>query len=229
MPPPITSAVSLPTVQAVFSLLAGAYQCAALSKRAPEEFAVPASLLLRTGIAHTDLGALLDGGYIAYRVGTGIAQEGPTARPDGCNPWVAHAEIVLTAKGSAEMAGLVAHDAAASLPRWSAAERMLSLHGQPIKHFERCARIQTTVLDEFERLCWPTFIGNPLGAKGDARTRRCLENAVKSLNRRLLRPSIRFVLSADGDSVGWHLVPGAAAQYTDNAPECYAAVVLQSS
>jgi hypothetical protein len=193
-------------------LLAGPYACAELLERAPEDFAVPTDLVRQTGISEAQLVALLDAGIVRHETAAGSRPPARAQRGDAAHLWAPRSRYTLTPRGMVVSAGLDrdgnghAEPISPDVPHWSARDRELTVRGEVVKRFLRFAPDQQPVLDALERLGWPAFLHNPFAAEGETRARRRLVNAVKCLNRRMVRPLIRFVLSANRDNVGWRLL-----------------------
>ena len=87
-------------------------------------------------------------------------------------------------------------------PRWDREARELTWGGMLVREVKRPhhAKNIVAILDAFERAGWPPRIDDPLRRhSSDERRRRDVE----SLNKRLLRPAMRFACDGTGTGFLW--------------------------
>jgi hypothetical protein len=184
-----------PGLRALLSLLVGAYRCAGLLGRPPQDFPCRWAQLRRTGVEEEVVRDLVAGGQLEVR---------PPAEAGGLeHPWDPRTRLVLTS-GGAELAFRVLEEAhpewaeGGPRPRWDARTREVWFRSRLVKRLRRTAPNQECVLAAFEETGWPRRMDDPLPRGADR-----LRETVKSLNRGQLWPALRFTIEADGQGLRW--------------------------
>jgi hypothetical protein len=197
----------------------GCHRAAELKGCAVEEMAVDRAFLVSRGVRDAQMQALIAGGYVERRAAptrAGGDQPGDPARvPRTCfvltpaGLGLAGSLVQATGNGGSAPAEGAAYSRrsgeSVGRPEWVASARELRYGGSVVKRFRRMASIQQRILDAFEELAWPEWIDDPLPRDRYVKTKDRLREAVKSLNRRRIRPLIQFHVDVSESRVYWRV------------------------
>ncbi len=89
------------------------------------------------------------------------------------------------------------------LPRWSAAERLLTVRGRVVKRFRQPAPLQELVLTAFQEQGWPDWIDDPLQHAAGIKPKRRVHDTINNLNRFQEEGRVHFMGDGSGERVGW--------------------------
>jgi hypothetical protein len=95
-------------------------------------------------------------------------------------------------------------------PCWDTDRRELRVGNEVVKHFRVPAKNQEIVLAAFHEDGWPPRIDDPLPPNSECPPKQRLHDTINSLNRKQLRPLIRFLGDGSGEGVRWEFVNGPA-------------------
>jgi len=180
------------------------------------DFAVEVHCLHRAGLTTSDLRWLLCKGYVAHAAE--ISPPGADRRQFkklGLLRLTKRTCFVLTD------AGLEALDSSngstlqfnlhlpqvRGAPCWDGRRRELRLGDQLVKRFRVPALNQELILSAFQEDDWPAKLDDPLPPLPGLDSKRRLHDAIKSLNRRQIRPLLRFHGDGSGRGIHWDYVP----------------------
>jgi hypothetical protein len=192
-------------------LLLGAFAGAQALGHPGTDVVVPVVVLDQLGMTSERLGQLAEAGLIEYC--RGAARQADEDWPDSLD---AAKGVALTSQGAALTGSfLVGHGrehaparrvavaARGDRPRWDSGARTLYWRGHVVKRLRKAAPNQELLLATFCELGWPWRIDDPLPREAGVEPKERLRESVKSLNRGLQRPSIRFHADGRGYGVTW--------------------------